>query len=100
MKKCKLTIHRSQSVKTATPQFLTIVTFRVSSTFGPTPAYSGEALERIVSIMEKEIPLDGQFSPADVDRVTLILDGAMVQRRQRRDRLLAGMAKLWKDIDN
>merc|ERR1711957_584775 len=52
---------------------------RVSSTFGPTPAYNGESLERIVSIMEKEIPLD---------------DGSMVERRQRRDRLLAGMAKL------
>merc|ERR1712110_1064043 len=57
---------------------------RVSSTFGPTPTYDGEALERIVGIMEKEIPLGDN----------------MAERRKRRDRLLAGMAKLWKDIDN
>jgi len=58
---------------------------RVSGTFGPTPTYSGEALEKIVKTMEAEIPLT---------------DGSMANRRQRRDRLLAGMAKLFNEIDN
>ena len=35
--------------------------FRVSSTFGPTPTYSGEALEKIVKTMESDIPLNGTF---------------------------------------
>ena len=34
---------------------------RVSGTFGPTPTYSGEALEKIVKTMEAEIPLTGQL---------------------------------------
>ena len=34
---------------------------RVSDTFGPTPTYSGEALEKIVKTMEAEIPLTGQL---------------------------------------
>jgi len=58
---------------------------RVSSTFGPIPTYSGEALEKIVKTMETDIPLN---------------DGSMSNRRQRRDRLLAGMAKLFREIDN
>ena len=41
----------------------------VSSTFGPTPEYNGEALERIASQMEKEIPLG---------------DGSMAKRRARK----------------
>ena len=35
--------------------------FRVSSTFGPTPTYSGEALEKIVKTMETDIPLNGRL---------------------------------------
>ena len=34
---------------------------RVSGTFGPTPTYSGEALEKIVHTMEAEIPLSGKI---------------------------------------
>ena len=34
---------------------------RVSGTFGPTPTYSGEALEKIVNTMEAEIPLSGKI---------------------------------------
>ena len=34
---------------------------RVSGTFGPTPTYSGEALEKIVKTMEAEIPLTGEL---------------------------------------
>ena len=41
----------------------------VSSTFGQTPEYNGEALERIASQMEKEIPLG---------------DGSMAKRRARK----------------
>ena len=58
---------------------------RVSGTFGPTPQYNDDALEKITAIMEKEIPLN---------------DGSMEKRRARRDKLLAGMAKLWREIDN
>ena len=71
--------------------------------------------------MEKEIPLGGKilifffriffsefffsefffrilfFSPFFFNNLRL---DAMNERRKRRDRLLAGMAKLWKDIDN
>merc|ERR550519_2636758 len=57
---------------------------RVSSTFGPTPAYNDQALDEIVKIMNKEIPLN---------------DGSMAKRRARRDKLLAGMAKLFKELD-
>ena len=35
--------------------------FRVSSTFGPIPTYSGEALEKIVKTMETDIPLNGTY---------------------------------------
>lgn len=56
---------------------------RVSATFGPTPDYSGEALEKICDMIEKKIPLD-----------------QMAKRRARRDKLLAGMAKLFKERDS
>ena len=35
-------------------------TFSVSATFGPTPAYNDEALDKIVKIMNQEIPLNGK----------------------------------------
>jgi len=57
---------------------------RVSESYGPTPAYDGETLKKITSIMEKQIPLD---------------TGDMEKRRARRDKLLAGMAKLWRELD-
>lgn len=58
---------------------------RVSATFGPTPEYNDEALDKIVKIMNQEIPLN---------------DGSMAKRRARRDKLLAGMAKLFNELDN
>jgi len=55
---------------------------RVSAKFGPTPDYSGKALENICDMIEEKIPL-----------------GQMAKRRARRDKLLAGMAKLFKELD-
>lgn len=57
---------------------------RVSSTFGETPSYDGKALEDICKSMEDKIPITGD---------------ALKERRTRRDRFLAAMAKLNKEID-
>ena len=40
--------------------FVKLYSFSVSATFGPTPAYNDQALDEIVKIMNKEIPLNGK----------------------------------------